>query len=206
MKYLLAIAMCVLGCSGGNGEQGPPGPPGAKGDEGAPGPKGDPGEQGPPGEGVGDTYTAGLRLSVQTMTWTGADGLMYATRLGFYDSQFGPCSSLPAEDGVNRCLPLFSFSTFYADANCTDMLGATVLTCGGTLPAHGIEAVIVNGCATSYRVRPILGTVTPAAVWILDANDMCAATIVLSAPWSYFAIGAPIDPGEFVALDSTTDP
>jgi hypothetical protein len=139
------------------------------------------------------------------MTWQGADGLVYANRTGFHDAEHGPCSPLPASDGVRRCLPPLTFTMFYTDDACSLAIGATVLTCGAPLPTLGIVAT-ADACAVAYDVRPIIGPTMPPAVWAIDGDGACVPGVVFQAPWIYFTLGTAIQPSEFVALDSTTDP
>lgn len=218
-RWIALIMAGLMGCSGtagGEGQEGPPGPQGPPGPTGAvgpsgpqgepgePGTKGDPGEQGPPGEG-GEGHTNGSRITVRRITWNGEDGLVYSAFGGFGDSVFGGCSFLRAEDGVTRCLPAGTGALYYADAACATGLSVVYLPPCTPSPLYAYESIPM-GCDTALRVRPVLASTSPAAVWAIDAAGDCVPSIVLPAPWTYFDLGPAIDPTEFVAADIVTDP
>lgn len=216
------IAIGCSGVAGGNGEQGPAGPPGAqgpqgalgpKGTPGAQGPKGDPGEQGPqglqgPAGDSGSSLVPGARITVRTITWTGTDGFMYSTQGGFIDAMYGPCGFLPADDGQMRCLPGSSATVVFADNTCTMALTALYMpaVCPSPVPEYVWQLVPFNGCEYHYRVRAVAAMASPAAVWGLDANGMCAPVTLQPSPWAYYEAGPPIDPTEFVAATIEQDP
>lgn len=201
-RTIVLVVGLVVGCSGvgGNGADGQQGPPGPEGPVGPQGPKGDPGPSG------GDAAKDGSRLRVRTYTQTGEDGSELVTPWGFDDSVYGPCVVVRAADGVMRCLPNGGGSFFYQDAACQVLMVAQPSMPCSPAPAWAMRAAPGAGaCGQEFGVYPVGAPVVPAAAWTADANGACVPSVVLSG-YSYRSVGAEVDPSEFVAVDTETDP
>ena len=134
---------------------------------------------------------------LQARSIAGEDGSRSCDHVSFHDTERDEaCTVQVSEDGVDRCLPQFTFQqTFYTDAGCT--AGAT-----------GASAQQASCAASNARyLLPPIGTCSPGRALYRRADKapgqfyfLAGTCSALEAGWEVFPAGAHVPPTRFIGM------